>query len=443
MANPQILVVDDEPDIRELVQDILIDEGFDVNVAENALVAKDLIQEQTPDLILLDIWMPDIDGISLLKELKTEQQLYCPIIMMSGHGNVETAVEATRYGAYDFIEKPLSLAKLLITVKQALESDKKEKESKNTNYSSLNNPQIIGHSQTIELLRTNLKRIAKSNSPVLIHGEFGTDKELMARYIHYNSDNANAPFIHVNVASLNESNSILELTGEKGLFSQVGNGTLFLRDIADLNSNLQSFLVTCLANKSYSPQGSNENLPVQFRLISATRINIEEHIKLGSFNSELYYFMNVLPLSIPPLREHYEDIPELLEFYVNEFVDKEGLSYRKFNVAAQNKLRSYDWPGNLRELKNLVQRLLIVDNNEPIDIEEVELALNKEKLESTIDYAMDFDLPMREAREKFERAYLLHQLNKMNGSVSKVANAIGMERTHLYRKIKSLGITLK
>lgn len=443
MPNTQILVVDDEPDIRELVKDILVDEGFQVQVAENAQTAKDLIQIETPDLILLDIWMPDIDGISLLKELKTEQQLSCPIIMMSGHGNVETAVEATRYGAYDFIEKPLSLAKLLITVKQALDSDKKEKEPNSANYNSLNNPQIIGHSQTVETLKTNLKRVAKSNSPVLIYGESGTDKELMARYIHYNSENANAPFIHVNVASLNENNSILELTGERGLFSQVGKGSLFLRDVADLNPSLQSFLLNCLANKTYSPQDSNQNLPIQFRLISATRINIEEHIKLGSFNSELYYLMNVLPVSVPPLRQHYEDIPELLEFYVNEFVDKEGLGYRKFTVAAQNKLRSYDWPGNLRELKNLIQRLLIVDSNDPIEIDEVELALNKEKLESTIDYAMDFDLPMREAREKFERAYLLHQLNKMNGSVSKVANAIGMERTHLYRKIKSLGITLK
>ena len=452
MSKRHILVVDDEPDIRNLVQEILEDEGFSVSVAENATIARQSITKTRPDLILLDIWMPDIDGITLLKEWKNSFGQKTPIIMMSGHGNVETPVEATRSGAYDFIEKPLSTAKLLLTIKHALETYSLKSENLKLNQITMSKLEPIGKSKVINNLKSQLSQIAKHDAYVLMRGESGTNKELLARYLHSLSSRSDKPFLTVNISTLNNENPQKELFGfvendqtQEGLLDNAAEGTLFINDIGELSTNLQSYFLDVLKTKKYMRVGDSKPVDLNIRVIAATRYDIELLIKEGVFIDELYYLMNVLPINIPSLHEHFEDIPELLEYYVNQFIEFESLPYRKFSVSAQNRLRSYKWPGNESELKNLVQRLLIMGTEEIINVDEIESYLKKsevhEKQYNT--EIFNLDLPLRDARENFEKAYLMYQLEKANGNVSKLANEIGIERTHLYRKLKTLGINLK
>ena len=452
MSKRHILVVDDEPDIRNLVQEILEDEGFSVSVAENATIARQSITKTRPDLILLDIWMPDIDGITLLKEWKNSFGQKTPIIMMSGHGNVETAVEATRNGAYDFIEKPLSTAKLLLTIKHALETYSLKSENLKLNQITMSKLEPIGKSKVINNLKSQLSQIAKHDAYVLMRGESGTNKELLARYLHSLSSRSDKPFLTVNISTLNSENPQKELFGfvendqtQEGLLDNAAEGTLFINDIGELSTNLQSYFLDVLKTKQYTRIGGSKPINLNIRVVAATRYDIELLIKEGVFIDELYYLMNVLPINIPSLHEHFEDIPELLEYYVNQFIEFESLPYRKFSVSAQNRLRSYKWPGNESELKNLVQRLLIMGTEEIINVDEIESYLKKsevhEKQYNT--EIFNLDLPLRDARENFEKAYLMYQLEKANGNVSKLANEIGIERTHLYRKLKTLGIILK
>ena len=452
MSKRHILVVDDEPDIRNLVQEILEDEGFSVSVAENATIARQSITKTRPDLILLDIWMPDIDGITLLKEWKNSFGQKTPIIMMSGHGNVETAVEATRSGAYDFIEKPLSTAKLLLTIKHALETYSLKSENLKLNQITMSKLEPIGKSKVINNLKSQLSQIAKHDAYVLMRGESGTNKELLARYLHSLSSRSDKPFLTVNISTLNNENPQKELFGfvendqtQEGLLDNAAEGTLFINDIGELSTNLQSYFLDVLKTKQYTRIGGSKPINLNIRVVAATRYDIELLIKEGVFIDELYYLMNVLPINIPSLHEHFEDIPELLEYYVNQFIEFESLPYRKFSVSAQNRLRSYKWPGNESELKNLVQRLLIMGTEEIINVDEIESYLKKsevhEKQYNT--EIFNLDLPLRDARENFEKAYLMYQLEKANGNVSKLANEIGIERTHLYRKLKTLGINLK
>ena len=452
MSKRHILVVDDEPDIRNLVQEILEDEGFSVSVAENATIARQSITKTRPDLILLDIWMPDIDGITLLKEWKNSFGQKTPIIMMSGHGNVETAVEATRNGAYDFIEKPLSTAKLLLTIKHALETYSLKSENLKLNQITMSKLEPIGKSKVINNLKSQLSQIAKHDAYVLMRGESGTNKELLARYLHSLSSRSDKPFLTVNISTLNSENPQKELFGfvendqtQEGLLDNAAEGTLFINDIGELSTNLQSYFLDVLKTKQYTRIGGSKPINLNIRVVAATRYDIELLIKEGVFIDELYYLMNVLPINIPSLHEHFEDIPELLEYYVNQFIEFESLPYRKFSVSAQNRLRSYKWPGNESELKNLVQRLLIMGTEEIINVDEIESYLKKSEVHQKQYNAEIFnlDLPLRDARENFEKAYLMYQLEKANGNVSKLANEIGIERTHLYRKLKTLGINLK
>jgi len=452
MGIRHILVVDDEPDIRSLVKEILEDEGFSVAVAENATKARQLVESFKPDLVLLDIWMPDIDGITLLKEWHEKNVLTAPVVMMSGHGNVETAVEATRLGAYDFIEKPLSIAKLLLTIKHALETTSLQQENLQLHHATSSKLDLIGTSKKISDLRTQISRIASHDTPVLIHGESGTDKELFARYLHSLSKFSDGPFISISISTLGKDHAETELFGletnhqlQEGYFDKAKGGTLFIKDIGELNTALQSRLHDVLETKKYTHIGSSDSIELDMRIIVATRFNIKSLVEEGNFRDDLYYQLNILPITIPALRDHYEDIPVLLEHFVNYFIETEGLPYRKFSVAAQNRLRSYQWPGNVRELKNIVQRLLILGTDENINIDEIEASLGNTdtKQNGSSSEMFDFDLPLRDARESFEKVYLEYQLKKAKGSVSKVANAVGIERTHLYRKLKTLGIELK
>lgn len=443
-----ILIVDDEPDIRSVMKEILEDEGYNVSVAENAQIARQLRREHHPDLILLDIWMPEVDGISLLKEWQESGLTGGPVIIMSGHGTIETAVEATRLGAYDFIEKPVSIAKLLLTIKRALEMASLQRE----NYGLRKQPQLVteplGHSNIMVLLREQVKRINQDHTAILITGEPGSGRTLFARYIHQQSPRYQHPFVSVRIAGLSPENQSLELFGNQtnhhlSRLEQANGGTLFIKDIVELDNSIQARLLSSLENQSFLRNGNTSPLAMDIRIIAATAYDLESAVTGGQLREELYYYLNIIPLPIPPLREHCEDVPELLEFYVNFFVNQDNLPYRRFTVAAQNKLRNYNWPGNVRELKNLVQRLLILGNSHIIDIDEIEPALITPHRPSPLSNLSIYDLPLRKAREQFEKDYLEHQLQEVGGNVSKVAAKVGLERTHLYRKLRALEIDPK
>ncbi len=450
MNTGKILVVDDEPDIRNLIREILEDENFNVAVAEHATEAKHLRETFSPDLVLLDIWMPDTDGIALLKQWRDAGQLEMPVVMISGHGTVETAVEATRLGAYDFIEKPVSLAKLLLTVNHALENAALQKE--NSRLKELQAQYVdvpIGPSKIMQGLRKQITRIAGHNTPVLITGESGVGKELLARYLHKQSARADKAFVSVGLSALSSDNFLTEFFGQNaegkdtaGFFQQAEGGTLFLKDIADMALPLQAKLQSTLENKCFNRVGDPSPQVFDTRVIASTHHQLMECVDEGRFREDFYYQLSVLPIHIPPLRERAEDIPDLLKFYVEYFVEKQGLPHRHFTAAAQNQLHRYSWPGNVRELKNLVQRLLILGTSEKIDVEALNLAPVTSPPE-TQQFIPDFDRPLKQAREQFEKDYLRHRLNLSGGNISKVAEAIGMDRTNLYRKLKALGILIK
>ena len=445
---PRILVVDDENDIRHLVSEILEDEGYKVSMAENATVAKTLKISEKPDLILLDIWMPDTDGITLLKEWLAEEKSMCPVIMMSGHGSVEAAVEATRLGAFDFLEKPLSLAKLLLIVEKALEAGQQ-----NDGFSQAVHIDIepIGKGAAVARIKEQLKRLAQHDTRVLFTGEAGVGKELYARYLHNNSSHRNGAFINVAVGSISPENSAVEFFGKEdghrvyqGLLERANKGTLFLGEIGDMDKETQLRLLSALESSSFLRVGGSEAVNVDVHVVASTRMALDEDVRFGRFRHELYYLLNEVTINIPPLREHSEDVPALLNFYVDYFVTHEKLAFRRFSMAAQNYLRNYSWRGNVRELKNVVQRLMILGVGEEVELDEVKNTLGKITNDSMILSSIPefFNLPLKEARDHFEKAYLEYHFEKTGGSVAKLSAAVGMERTHLYRKLHSLNIKL-
>ena len=452
MSAPHILVVDDEPDIRQLVRDILEDENYSVATAEDAASAKQALRDRRPDLILLDIWMPDLDGISLLKEWAEGRGLACPVIMMSGHGTVETAVEATRLGAYDFLEKPLSLAKLLLTVERALEADRLTQENVGLKRRAAPLLEPIGHSPAIQRLREQVKRVAQHDSWVLISGEPGSGRETFARYLHAHSSRKDRPFIDVGVSAISKGNAARELFGSEregsiqyGRLEQAAGGTLFLDEVGDMDLEAQAQLVGALDTGSFLRVGGSAPVNIDVRVIAATQRDLQREVEEGRFREDLFYQLNVVPLVVPPLREHREDIPELLESAVDRLVEQDKLPYRRFSIAAQNILRHHNWPGNIRELKNLVQRLLILGSGGEISPQEVETAMGAAQAASGSAGlpGVSFDQPLRDARDAFEKAYLEYQLEKHAGNVSQMAEEAGMERTHLYRKLRDRGIEIK
>ena len=452
MSAAHILVVDDEPDIRELVSDILEDENYSVSTAEDAAAARSALRHRRPDLVLLDIWMPDVDGISLLKEWAAGGGPACPVIMMSGHGTVETAVEATRLGAYDFLEKPLSLAKLLLTVERALEADRLAQENVGLKRRASQVIEPIGHSPVMQRLREQVKRVAQHDSWVLISGEAGSGRETFARYLHAHSARRDRPFIDVAVSAISPGNAARELFGSErdgqiqyGRLEQAAGGTLFLDEVADMDLEAQAQLVGALDKGTFMRVGGSEPVDIDVRVIAATRRDLQQAVGDGAFREDLFYQLNVVPLVVPPLREHREDIPELLENAVDRLVDQDKLPYRRFSIAAQNLLRHHDWPGNVRELKNLVQRVLILGTGDEIGPAEVEAAMGAAQIASGAGGlpGVSFDQPLRDARDAFEKAYLEYQLDKHGGNVSQMAEEAGMERTHLYRKLRDRGIEIK
>lgn len=450
-AKPRLLVVDDEPDIRRLVSEILEDEGYQVAMAESASVARELKKSTQPDLILLDIWMPDTDGITLLREWVTEEGLLCPVIMMSGHGSVEAAVEATRLGAFDFLEKPLSLSKLLLIVERALEASSMQLENAGLRQPSALDIEPVGKSAVVARTKEQLKRLAQHDARLLLIGEAGVGKELYARYLHNNSAHREGPFIDVAVGSISPENSAVEFFGKEqagkiylGLLERAHRGTLFLGEISGMDKETQLRLLSALESSSFLRVGGSEAVRVDVRVIASTRTVLDEEVKSGRFRQDLYYLLNEVTLDIQPLRNHSEDVPNLLSFYVDYFVNQDKLPFRRFSMAAQNLLRNYSWRGNVRELKNLVQRLMILGVGEDIELEEVKAALGTVVSDNlTINNVPDFfNLPLKEARDHFEKAYLEYHFERTGGSVAKLSATVGMERTHLYRKLHSLNIKL-
>jgi two-component system nitrogen regulation response regulator NtrX len=441
MKNAQVLVVDDESDIRQLLQEILTEEGCLVTIASDATQARSAFAAGDFDLVLLDIWMPDTDGITLLKEW-SDGGATCPVVMMSGHGTVDTAVEATRLGAVDFIEKPVSLAKLLRTVEKAL-SESKGVSPRRSLWPPLLAP--LGKSQAMQELREQVGNLAKHNTSVLFSGESGSGREAFARYLHSQTALADQPFVICKAGSLTEGNTeamVLGDTDQPGLLSKANGGVLFVDEIADLPDAAQRLLLAAIDQRSFRAIGSNVDEPLRIQWLASAGPGFEHDS--GDFRSELLAHLSLLSVRIPPLREYAEDVPELLRLFVDMLVDTEGLPFRRFSVAAQNRLRNYPWPGNIRELKNLVHRLLIIGAGEELGLEEVERELstagnNEQPLVKQDLLAM----PLREAREHFERAYLQQQLVLCNGKVGQLAKRVGMERTHLYRKLRSLGVDFR
>ena len=452
MSGGHVLVVDDEPEIRNLVKEILQDEDYEVAMAADGQSARKALRERRPDLILLDIWMPEVDGITLLKEWGEEEGLPCPVVMMSGHGTVETAVEATRLGAYDFLEKPLSLAKMLLTLERALEAEQLKQENVGLRRHTHAIHEPTGKSPVMQRLREQVKRIAQHDTWVLVTGEPGSGRETLARYLHSMSMRRERPFVEVSVSSIVKANAAQELFGHEaegrihyGRLEQAMGGILFLDEVADMDMEAQAQLVGALDTGSFLRVGGSDPVSIDVRIIAATTHNLEEVVQEGRFREDLFYHLNVVPLHVPPLREHAEDVPELLGFYVDWFVLHEKLPYRHFTVGAQNVLRNHPWHGNVRELKNLVQRLLILGAGPEITPEEVEAALGAPDVRASggLESMVSFDQPLRQAREDFENLYLEYQLQQHEGNISRMAKVVGMERTHLYRKLKSLEIEFK
>ena len=447
MKPSQILVVDDEADIRGMVQEILTEEGYDVRTAGNAAEARAARARGEPDLMLLDIWMPDMDGISLLREWTRDGALAFPVVMMSGHGTVETAVEATRLGAVDFVEKPLSLAKLLRTVEQAVESGKHKRGHRGGAPRPALEP--VGKSRAMQALRDQLRRLAPHEASVVLVGEPGSGRETLARYLHALGPRAAGPFVPVSLAGLQLRDLMESLCGREGVespgcFEQAKGGTLFLSDLADLQPEGQAALLGVLEQGAFTRVGSQTAHTIDVRVICAAEPRIETQLDQGRFRRDLYNRLAAVVVRVPPLREYREDVPELLRYYTDVLVDAQGLKYRRFSVAAQNRLRNYPWPGNLNELANLVNRMLMLGDSGEVTLEEVESALTPVSGSGAALIQQDIlAMPLREAREHFEKAYLEQQLQLCGGKVGKLAERVGMERTHLYRKLNSLGIDFR
>jgi DNA-binding NtrC family response regulator len=448
MTASRILVVDDEADIRGLLKEILSEEGYDVEVAADAAQARTARAAQVPDLVLLDIWMPDTDGITLLREWSQTDGYDCPVVMMSGHGTVETAVEATRLGAFDFVEKPLSLTKLLRTVERALDAGRRKRLSSRSHGGALAVP--IGKSKATQTLREQLQHAASSSSPVLLLGELGSGREAYARYLHSLSARAAKPFFMVVAASLGADPTAALFGSERdgrvelGALDQAAGGSLFLNGLEDLNSEGQRALAGAIEQNGYTRVGGRQRLPLNVRWISSAQDAFDLRAPPEQFRRDLLAHLNVITLRVPPLRDYAEDVPDLLRYYVDRLVDDQHLPLRRFSVAAQNRLRNYPWPGNVGELKNLVQRVLILGVGEEIRLEEIEreLAVKLAVDEPLVKQDL-LALPLREAREQFERAYLQQQLLLCNGKVGQLAKRVGMERTHLYRKLRALGVDFR
>ena len=452
----EVLVVDDEADIRELVSGVLEDEGFAVRTAADSSSALDAIEHRRPSLVLLDVWLQGsrLDGLQLLQEVKGRDPSL-PVLMISGHGNLDTAVAAIRDGAVDFIEKPFEAERLLHLVRRATETDRLRRENVALRQQVGQDDQLNGNSVAINTVRATLKRVAPTGSRVLITGPAGVGKEIAARMIHQWSPRANAPFIVVSAAMMSPDRVEEELfgieqegVGRPGLLEQAHGGTLFLDEIADMPLTTQAKMLRVLTDQSYHRVGGTKPVKVDVRVLSATSRNLSDEIAAGRFREDLYYRLNVVPVRLPPLRERREDIPELANHFIARFAAERRIPTPTLSDEAMAALQAHDWPGNVRQLRNIIERTIILAPGDRVASIDVDL-LPGEVLDhqgaagiSTATMTI-MGSPLREARESFEREYLKIQIRRFSGNISRTASFIGMERSALHRKLKALGISDK
>ncbi|MEH6522679.1 nitrogen assimilation response regulator NtrX [Sulfitobacter sp.] len=446
-----ILIVDDERDIRELISDILEDEGFATRLAGNSDDAMAAVNTEPPALMILDIWLKDskMDGIDILKTVKRDNP-DVPVVIISGHGNVEIAVAAIKQGAYDFIEKPFNIDQLMVVIRRAMETSRLRRENLNLKRKDSSNTEMIGNSGAFRTLVSQLDKVTKSNGRVMLTGPAGAGKEVAARYIHSNSNRASGPFITVNCAGVAPDRMEEVLFGretpergvEPGLLEQGHGGVVYFDEVADMPLGTQSKILRVLVDQQFTRVGGNDKVRVDLRVISSTNKDLLEEIAADTFREELYHRLNVVPIAVPSLAERREDIPLLASHFIEEFNTTQGLPQREVTDDAQALMQTMIWPGNVRQLKNMVERVLILgEGNAPIEARELPGEEDHSEEEGRVVLSGSMaSLPLREAREAFEREYLLTQINRFGGNISRTANFVGMERSALHRKLKSLGV---
>jgi len=451
-----ILIVDDEKSIRDSLTGILQDEGFSATSVESGEAAIEKVNEERPNLVLLDIWMPGMDGMEALTRIREAypDQL---VIMMSGHGSIETAVRATKLGAYDFIEKPLSLEKVLLCIQNAVKIGQLVEENRELKAQMGKEHDMIGDSKPIRELKAQIKIAAPTSGWILITGENGTGKELVARAIHHNSHRHDKPFVEVNCAAIPEELIESELFGHekgsftgattqrRGKFDQAHKGTLFLDEIGDMSLKTQAKVLRILQEHKFERVGGNKTIEVDVRVIAATNKDLEKEIADGNFREDLYYRLNVIPFHVPPLRDRKSDIPSLAKHFLEYFCSKESRETKSLDSEAMQAITNYPWPGNVRELKNLIERLVIMSPGNTITLKQLPQAICDKrqattKEQSTVCLAAD---TFRTAREEFEKEFLIQKLEENEWNISRTAEVIEIERSNLHRKIKAYGIELK
>ncbi|KAJ56768.1 ATPase AAA [Actibacterium mucosum KCTC 23349] len=446
-----ILIIDDERDIRELIGDILRDEGYNTRLAGDSDSCMAEINKEPPSLMILDIWLKDsrMDGIDILSAVKRDNP-DIPVVIISGHGNIEIAVAAIKQGAYDFIEKPFNIDQLMVVVRRAMEASRLRRENSELKRRDVTSSEMIGNSTAFKALKSQLDKVTKSNGRVMLTGPAGSGKEVAARYIHAQSGRANAPFVTVNSASIEPERMEEVLFGrestdrgvESGLLEQAHGGVLFFDEVADMPLGTQSKILRVLVDQQFSRVGGTGKVRVDIRVISSTNRDLEAEIAGGRFREELYHRLNVVPVSVPSLDERREDIPALCAHFIAEFNKGQGLPLRTVGDDAAAHLQTMEWPGNVRQLKNVIERVLILgDGNGPIEAAELPNPADQKSTEGRMQMGGNLaTLPLREARELFEREYLLTQINRFGGNISRTATFVGMERSALHRKLKSLGV---
>jgi two-component system nitrogen regulation response regulator NtrX len=446
-----ILIVDDETSILRSLEGILSDEGYETICAESGPSALEKTEDMIPDLVLLDIWLPEMDGIEVLTKIK-EQHPFLPVIMMSGHGSIETAVRATKQGAYDYIEKPLSIEKLLLAINNAIDYHRLEEEVRLLKEKQKDRHNITGQSKTVQQLREQLRVVAPTNAWVLILGENGTGKEIVAHAIHGLSRRAHKPMVEVNCAAIPEDLIESELFGhekgaftgatamKKGKFDLAHEGTIFLDEIGDMSLRAQSKTLRILQEQRFERVGGSRTIKVDVRVIAATNKDLESEIQKGTFREDLFFRLNVIPIRVPPLRTRAEDIGELTREFIRDFCLHANVEPKELTQDALGILQRYEWPGNVRELKNLIERLMIMTPGRLIQAKDIPVPFNRSgDIREGFDAALLFET-LKEAKGEFERAFLEKKLREFDWNISQTAEAIGIERSNLHKKIKAYGL---